>query len=89
MLPKEPSLHVTAISLGHGRYRLKVTVRIAGAGANEAVVDVEPVSHAKVRIGRRTIYTNHDGAAIIEITRSRRLTITAGETLKPALANLR
>jgi hypothetical protein len=89
MLPKEPSLHVTAIRLGHGRYRLKVTVRIAGAGANEAVVDVEPVYHAKVRIGRRTIYTNHDGAATIKIERSRRLTITAGDTLKPALPFLR
>jgi hypothetical protein len=89
MLPKEPSLHVTAISLGHGRYRLKVTVRIAGAGANEAAVDVEPVYHAKVRIGRRTIYTNHDGAATVKIERSRRVTISAGDTLKPALANLR
>jgi hypothetical protein len=89
MLPKEPSLHVRAISLGHGRYRLKVTVRIAGAGANEAGVDVEPVYHAKVRIGRRTIYTNHDGAAIVKIERRRRVTITAGDTLKPALANLR
>jgi hypothetical protein len=86
--PRVRAMRATRRGVGHARCD-----RRAGpgpsAGANEAAVDVEPVYHAKVRIGRRTIYTNHDGAATIKIERRHRVTITAGDILKPALANLR
>jgi hypothetical protein len=87
-LPKEPALHVRSTSLGHGSYKLKVTVSIAGMGANETVVDTQPVYHATIQLGRAKTYTNNAGTAIIKARTSHRLTITAGDTLLPTSAYL-
>jgi hypothetical protein len=81
--PKEPALRVTLSSLGHETYRVKVTARVGSMGANEAAVDTEPVYHATVRLGTATTSTNPAGIAIIKPRRSRKLTVTAGDTLKP------
>jgi hypothetical protein len=88
-LPKEPALHVTATRLRHGAYKLKVTVSIAGMGANETAVDRRPVYHATLRLGKAKIYTNTNGVAIVTVRRNHTLTVTAGDTLKPAHSHLR
>jgi hypothetical protein len=88
-LPKEPRLHATAIRLRHGAYKLKVTVSIAGMGANETVVDTRPVYHATLRLGKAKIYTNANGVAIVTVRRNHKLTVTASDTLKPGYAYLR
>lgn len=88
-LPKEPVLHATATRLRHDAYKLKVTVSIAGMGANETVVDTNPVYHATVRLGRAKIYTNRSGTAIVKVRHSGKLTVAAGDTLKPTRLFLR
>jgi hypothetical protein len=88
-LPKEPVLHATATRLRHGAYKLKVTVSIAGMGANETAVDTNPVYHATVSLGRAKIYTNRSGTAIVKMRHSGKLTVTAGDTLKPTSVFLR
>jgi hypothetical protein len=76
-------------SLGHGTYRVKVTARVGSMGANEAAVDTQPVYHATVRLGTATTYTNRAGTAIIKPRRDRKLTVTAGDTLKPISLTLK
>jgi hypothetical protein len=89
ILPKKPALRVKATRLGPGRYRLKVTSSVAGAGANEAAVDTRPVNHAKIQLGHAKIYTNQAGAATVKVTRSRRLGVSAGDTLVSTSTYLR
>ena len=62
----EPKLKATAKSLGHGRYAIKVTSSIAGAGANETSVQTEPVWHALIIVSGRKVFTNHNGIAIVK-----------------------
>ena len=87
-LPKEPALHATATRLRHGAYQLKVTVSIAGMGANETVVDTRPVYHATLRLGHAKIYTNHSGIATVKISKSHNVKIAAGDTLLPTTVHL-
>jgi hypothetical protein len=88
-LPKKPRLRVTATRLRHGAYKLKVTVSIAGMGANETVVDTEPVYHAAIQLGRTRTYTNNAGIAIVKVSSRQHLSITAGDTLQPTYRYLR
>jgi hypothetical protein len=87
-LPKEPALHATATKLRGDVYRVKVTVSIAGVGANEATTNTEPVYRAQVELGHGTTYTNSNGVAFVRVTGPRHLTVTAGDTLKPASVRL-
>ncbi len=82
--PKEPALRAAVRSLGHGAYRVTVSSSIASMGANEGSVDRSPVDHAAVRPGTVVTFTNRAGVAIVRVRRSRRLTVTAGDTLRPA-----
>ena len=86
--PKEPKLHVTATRARIGVYRIKVTSSIAGAGANEAGVETSPVYHATVTLGGVTTYTNRAGIAFIKVRHNCKLTVTAGDTLKPTSLSL-
>jgi hypothetical protein len=87
-LPKEPSLHAEATKIRNGVYRIKVTVQIAGVGANENRIDTEPVKHATITIGHTHTSTNNRGVAVVMTRKSQRLTVTAGDTLKPTSARL-
>jgi hypothetical protein len=87
-LPKQPSLHATAGKTRAGVYRIKVTVAIAGVGANEAATNTEPVYHARITLGHITTYTDNNGLAIVRVRGSRELTVTAGDTLKPTSIRL-
>jgi hypothetical protein len=87
-LPKEPALHATATKIRTGVYRIKVTVSIAGVGANEAATSTQPVFHATVKRGHTTTYTDENGTAIVRVTGRRELTVTAGDTLKPTSVRL-
>jgi hypothetical protein len=86
--PKEPKLTVTHTRLRPGAYRLKVTVSIAGAGANESAIDTEPVYSATIKLGRAQLRTDRNGVAIVRIRRNHRLQIAAGDTLKAITINL-
>ncbi|MFL9875837.1 TolB family protein [Paraburkholderia megapolitana] len=86
MLPKEPALQVTSTDLGNGAYTVKVTVSIAGVGANEATIDTRPVNHATLVLGNATTYTNNEGVATVFLNGSHDLTVTAGDTLVPTSA---
>jgi hypothetical protein len=79
--PKEPRLRATATRLRDGDYRLKVTVSIANAGANEGDVATEPVDDATIKIGRTITHTNVLGEVIVAPHKARNATITAGDTL--------
>ncbi|HYZ30487.1 MAG TPA: hypothetical protein VE570_15600 [Thermoleophilaceae bacterium] len=81
-------LAVTHTRLRHRAYRLKVTVSIAGAGANEGAIATEPVYHAAIKIGRDTTYTNRNGVAVITPRHTQRVTITAADTLVPTSTHL-
>jgi hypothetical protein len=87
--PKEPKLRVTATRVRKGVYRIKVTSSIAGVGANEAGIDKRPVYLATVKLGRVKAHTGRNGVAIVKVGPSRNLTVTAGDTLKPASLSLR
>jgi hypothetical protein len=87
-LPKEPALHATATKIRNGTYRIKVTVSIADVGANEAVTSTQPVFHATVKLGQTTTYTDENGTAIVRVPGRRKLTVTAGDTLKPTSVRL-
>lgn len=87
--PKEPALRVTLRSLGHGTYRIKVTARVGSMGANEAAIDTQPVYHATVSLGTAKTYTNQAGTTTIKLRHSRKLTVTAGDTLKPRSLTLK
>jgi len=89
MQPKEPALHVTVTSLGNGAYKVKVTASVAGVGANEAAVDTEPVYRATIKLGRTKVYTNNQGVAVVTVRSDHKLTVSAGDTLKPTSAYLR
>jgi hypothetical protein len=86
--PKEPELHATATRARKWVYTIKVTSSIAGAGTNEAGVETSPVYHATVALGSVTTYTNRAGVATVKVRDSRRLTVTAGDTLKPTSLSL-
>jgi hypothetical protein len=89
VLPKKPALRVKATRIGPGsKYRIEVTVRIAGVRANETAIDTEPVYHALLRLGHATTYTNKNGTAIVTLDRVHRLKVTAGDTLKPTAVQL-
>jgi hypothetical protein len=80
---------VTLRSLGHGTYRIKVTARVGSMGANEAAIDTQPVYHATVSLGTAKTYTNQAGTTTIKLRHSRKLTVTAGDTLKPRSLTLK
>jgi hypothetical protein len=42
------------------------------------------VNHATVRVGRTATSTNASGAAQVRVAGRRRITVTAGDTLRPA-----
>jgi hypothetical protein len=86
--PKEPALHFKVTRIRHRAYRLKVTTSVAGVGANEAGIDTEPVKHAAIRLGRAITYTNHNGVAIVNVGTHHKLSISAGDTLKPTSGRL-
>ena len=86
--PKEPRLHVTATRSHKGVYRIKVTTSIAGAGTNEAGVETSPVYHATVTLGSVTTYTSRAGVATVKVRHNCKLTVTAGDTLKPTMLSL-
>lgn len=82
----EPKLKATANSVGHSRYRVRVTSSIARAGANEGAVDIEPVWHALITVSGHKAFTNHKGIAIITTPHAGRrfvVHVTAGDTLVP------
>lgn len=58
-----------------------MTSSIAGAGTNDASVETSPVYHATVTVGTVKAYTSRAGVAIVNAGPSRKLTITAGDTL--------
>jgi hypothetical protein len=86
--PKEPKLRVTARRHGRSAYRLTVTVSLANAGANEAAIATEPVDHATITLGHKTLYTNAAGLAIVRPRRNGVVTVTAGNTLIPTSIRL-
>jgi Tol biopolymer transport system component len=86
--PKEPHLHATARKLRDGHYRLKVTVSIADAGANEASVATEPVDDATIKIGHTTTHTNALGEAVVAAHTPGKVSISAGDTLVPTSIRL-
>lgn len=88
VLPKKPAMRVKATRIGHRTYKLKVTASIAGVGPNETAVDTQPVYHALIRLGRVKTYTNRNGVAIVTVRKNHHLTVTAGDTLKPASLQL-
>jgi hypothetical protein len=88
-LPKPPPLHVVATSLGRGRYRLLVTASIAGFAPAENEIDVQPVYHAALRLGRVTVYSDNEGVAIVTVRRVHMLDVSAGQTLTPTSTYLR
>jgi hypothetical protein len=65
-----------------------VTASIAGMGANESAVDTEPVNRATIKLGNQKTYTNARGIAIVNVHGKRRLTVTAGETLRPTSVSI-
>jgi hypothetical protein len=84
LLPKKPALRVTAKQVGAGAYRVAVTASIAGMGATESVVDTRPVAHATIKGGIARATTNARGVAVVHVpSDSKRLSVTAGNTLKP------
>ena len=87
--PKEPALRITATRLARGVYRVKVTASMAAMGANEASTDTEPVDHALLHLGRVTTATGTNGTARVRVTGTQKLTVTAGDTLKPSSLVLR
>jgi hypothetical protein len=90
ILPKKPALSVTAKRAGTGAYRLTVTASIADMGLDESLVDTRPVAHATIALGgRATTTTNARGVATVKVHGSRaRVTISAGNTLKPTAVTL-
>jgi hypothetical protein len=62
---------------------------VAGVGANEAAVDTEPVYRAAIKVGGRNVYTNGSGVTVVTVRRAGRITVTAGDTLRPTSAYLR
>jgi hypothetical protein len=89
MLPKKPALRVTTTSLGNGAFKVKVTASIARMGDTETAVDTRPVNRAAIKLGSKTTYTNAQGIATVTVTGSRKLTVTAGDTLQPTSASLK
>jgi len=87
-LPKEPAVQATVTRLRHGTYKVKVTVSIAGMGANEAAIDTQPVYDATIHAGRANVHTNAKGIAIVTTRKARRVRITASDTLQPTTAYL-
>jgi hypothetical protein len=89
MLPKKPALKVTAKKLSTGTYRLTVTASIAGMGATESEVDTRPVAGATVAGGGVRATTSARGVATVHVKEgSRRVTVTAGNTLLPGMVTL-
>ncbi len=86
-VPPLPQLKATAKRLSPGRYLVKVTTSITGAGPNETGVEIAPVTHARITGADKPTYTNDNGTTIITIhhhQRTRRqLKVTAGDTLQP------
>jgi hypothetical protein len=90
LLPKKPALRVTPKRLGHGVYRLKVTASIGHMGPKESAVDTRRVNDARIRIGKRTTTTNARGLATVKVHGKRqRVTVVAGNTLKPTAVTLK
>jgi hypothetical protein len=89
MLPDKPALRVTSSSLGNGAFKVKVTASVAGMGDTETAVDTRPVNRAAIKLGNKTTFTNAQGVATVKVTGSRKLTVTAGDTLEPTSASLR
>jgi hypothetical protein len=87
-LPKRPALQVAVTIRGNGRYKLKVTARVSGVGPSETAIDTEPVDHAAIRLGRKLIYTDSKGIAIVNGRHGQKLTVAAGDTLVPATSQL-
>jgi SMC interacting uncharacterized protein involved in chromosome segregation len=59
-------------------------------GPTESAVDTRAVSHARIEIGKRTTTTNVRGLATVRISATRqRVTVVAGNTLKPTAVTLR
>jgi hypothetical protein len=81
--PREPALHTTIKRLGHSRYRMRVTASIAGVGVNEKLVDTQPVKRARITIGHRHVRTNNAGVAIITVRHRHKMSVRAGDTLRP------
>jgi hypothetical protein len=81
-LPKEPALQVKRTRLANGSDRLQVTASVAGVGIAEAQTDTQPVNHAAITIGRKTVYTNGAGVATVTVRRGTRANVSAGDTLK-------
>ncbi len=86
--PKEPRLHAALTKVGRDAYRVRVTSPIASTGANEGTLDVSPVYHARLSLGRVIAYTNHDGVATVRVHHRGSLKITAGNTLNPISVSL-
>ena len=90
LLPEKPALSVKAKRVRTGVYRLTVTASVAGMGADESAVDTRPVTDATIALGgHTTATTDARGMATVEATRARRVTVTAGNTLKPASVTLK
>jgi hypothetical protein len=88
MLPRKPALHVKPTSLGGGVYKVKVTASVGHMGINESAVDTRPVNDATVQLGSRKAHTNKHGVATVKAGGSRKLTVTAGDTLASAHARV-
>jgi hypothetical protein len=84
LLPKKPALRATSTRVGNGVYKVTVTASIAGMGPTESATDTRPVNHAAIKVGKQTTYTNTQGVATLKAPTSGKLTVTAGDTLKPA-----
>ena len=80
---------VTYTSLGNGVYKVKVTASVARMGDTETAVDTRPVNRAAVKLGSKTTYTYAQGITTVKVTGSRKLTVTAGDTLMPVSVTLK
>jgi hypothetical protein len=87
--PQEPALRLSVRRTANGAYKIRVTAAVADAGANEAKIDTEPVEDATLTIGGTSAFTNGEGVAVVTVLRSGKLTVSAGDTLKPATVYLR
>jgi hypothetical protein len=88
MLPKEPALEARSKRIKRGVYRVRVTSSIAGVGANESGIDIQPVYHATLKLGNTVTHTDANGTAKVTVRRTRDLRVTAGDTLKPTAIRL-
>ena len=84
ILPSVASVRVALSALGTGAHRATGAPSVTAVDREQASVDRSPVCRAAVRSGAVVTFTNRAGVAVVRVRGSRRLTVTAGDTLRPA-----